>query len=167
MKAPKKTVNYVNNKDLYAALVELKKGNRTLRTENYVGTCIMQICRGLSMKPNFRGYSYIDEMRDDAIENCTYAIAHFNPDKSKNPFGYFTMVAYRAFIRRIRTEKKENYIKHKNFQNRFVLEGETHTAPNEHSNQVIESFEKKLTEQKKKKNKTGGLLSFTADQPTS
>jgi hypothetical protein len=153
---PRKKVNYVNNKDLYAALkVYRDLPKETRKIPDCVGVAIMQICRGLSFKSNFIGYTYKDEMVDDAIENCVYAIPHFNPDKTNNPFGYFTMVAWRAFIRRIQLEKKQTYIKHKNFQNGYEDSG---SAPNDYSHQVIEAFEKKLTEQKKKSKK--GLLAL-------
>ena len=36
-----------------------------------------------------------------------------NPEKSKNPFAYFTQIIYYAFIRRIQKEKKQQTIKRK------------------------------------------------------
>jgi hypothetical protein len=155
---PKKKNNYVNNKDLFAELVKYRETPVEKRViSNYIGFCIMQICKNLSMKRNVIGYSYRDEMVDDGIENCVYAVPHFNPEKSNYPFSYFTMVAWRAFIRRIQMEKKQNYIKHKNFSNRFSLEGAASGGtPNEFSHQVIDDFERKLTENKKK-SKTGLL----------
>ena len=38
---------------------------------------------------------------------------NFDPDKSKNPFSYFTQIIYYAFLRRIQKEKKQSYIKYK------------------------------------------------------
>jgi hypothetical protein len=38
---------------------------------------------------------------------------NFNPDKSKNPFAYFTQIIYFAFLRRIAKEKKQTYVKYK------------------------------------------------------
>ena len=40
-----------------------------------------------------------------------------NPDKSKNPFAYFTQIIYFAFLRRIQKEKKQMYIRHKSIEN--------------------------------------------------
>jgi len=42
---------------------------------------------------------------------------NFNPEKSKNPFSYFTQIIYYAFLRRIEKEKKQNYIKYKLLEN--------------------------------------------------
>ena len=40
----------------------------------------------------------------------------FDPEKSSNPFSYFTQVIYFAFLRRIAKEKKQSYIKGKLIQ---------------------------------------------------
>lgn len=164
-KPVKKKTNYVNNKDLYQALVQYRASPEPRVISNYIGLAIMQICNGLAKKGNFSGYSWRDEMVDDAIENCVYAVPHFNTEKSNNPFGYFTMVAYRAMIRRIQLEKKQTYIKHKNFQSFFDEGGGVGTAPNELSHQVIEQFEKKLVENKKKSRK--GLMAAVDADDTS
>ena len=49
-------------------------------------------------------------MISDGIENCLHYINNFDPDKSKNPFAYFTQIIYFAFIRRITKEKKQSQI---------------------------------------------------------
>ena len=51
-------------------------------------------------------------MISDGIENCLQYIHNFNPEKSKNPFAYFTQIIYYAFIRRIQKEKKQSHVKH-------------------------------------------------------
>ena len=43
-------------------------------------------------------------------------LKNFNPEKSNNPFAYFTQIIYYAFIRRIQKEKKQLYIKYKTMQ---------------------------------------------------
>ena len=40
-------------------------------------------------------------------------MSNFNPEKSNNPFAYFTQIIYYAFIRRIQKEKKQMLIKSK------------------------------------------------------
>ena len=49
----------------------------------------------------------------DGIENCVQYINNFNPDKSKNPFAYFTQIIHYAFLRRIQKEKRQLDIKQK------------------------------------------------------
>lgn len=161
--------HYVNNKTLYEEMVKFKQktveateSSKPLpQIPNYVGQCFLLICNKLSTKPNFINYSYRDEMVADAIENCVSAAHSFDPSKSNNPFAYFTQIAWNAFIRRIAKEKKQSYIKHKNFEQSNLLdelleEGfatgqKTH---NEYSDEIIRSFEDKLVKTSKK-NKVG------------
>ena len=77
----------------------------------------MLIANKLATKSNFSGYSFKEEMISDGIENCIMYMKNFNPEKSTNPFAYFTQIIKFAFIRRIEREKKQQYIKIKNMQN--------------------------------------------------
>ena len=52
-------------------------------------------------------------MISDGIENCVQYIHNFDPEKSKNPFAYFTQIIHYAFLRRIQKEKKQLEIKSK------------------------------------------------------
>ena len=72
----------------------------------------------VSYRPNFINYTYRQEMISDGIENCLQYIHNFDPDKSKNPFSYFTQIIYYAFIRRIQKEKKQAHIKNKMIEKR-------------------------------------------------
>ena len=110
---------YVDDKKLYIEMkkyiksVKSAKKNKTLkpRIPEYVGECILLISKNLSHKGNFSNYSYIDEMREDGIENCLKYIDNFNYVKYNKPFAYFTTIMYYAFVRRILTEKKQQNIK--------------------------------------------------------
>ena len=117
----KKNTHYVDNKKF---LEELKKwkdqckdaeeaGDEKPQITNYIGECFLKIANGLSYRPNFINYTYRQEMISDGIENCLQYIHNFNPDKSKNPFAYFTQIIYYAFIRRINKEKKQTHVKNK------------------------------------------------------
>ena len=112
---------YVNNKDFLAAMItyreqvkkaEEKKKDRPI-VPTYVGECIMKIATHLARKPNFVNYTFKEEMISDGIENCLQYIDNFNPDKSNNPFAYFTQIIYFAFLRRIQKEKKNLFVKFK------------------------------------------------------
>ena len=54
-----------------------------------------------------------EDMISDGIENCVQYIHNFNPEKSQNPFAYFTQIIHYAFLRRIQKEKKQLEIKNK------------------------------------------------------
>ena len=111
----KKTAHYVDNKKFLEAMKEWKEkcreaeetGEERPQISNYVGECFLKIANGLSYRPNFINYTYKEDMISDGIENCLQYIHNFNPDKSNNPFAYFTQIIYYAFIRRIQREKKQ------------------------------------------------------------
>jgi DNA-directed RNA polymerase specialized sigma24 family protein len=54
-----------------------------------------------------------EDMISDGIENCVQYIHNFNPERSQNPFAYFTQIIHYAFLRRIQKEKKQLEIKNK------------------------------------------------------
>ena len=113
--------HYVSNKDFLAAMIEYRKTVKKAEKENlpkppvtdYIGSCFLKIANHLSYRPNFINYTFRDDMISDGIENCLQYLHNFNPDKSNNPFAYFTQIIYYAFIRRIQKEKKQVTIKHK------------------------------------------------------
>ena len=117
----KQSEHYVNNKDFLDAIIEYKKsiaaaeeqGLPKPRITNYLGECFLKIATHLSYKPNFVNYIFKDDMISDGIENCIQYIHNFNPEKSTNPFAYFTQIIHYAFLRRIQKEKKQLEIKNK------------------------------------------------------
>ena len=80
---------------------------------DYAGECFLKIAERLSHRPNFINYAFREEMVSDGIENCVMYASNFNPEKSTNPFAYFTQIIYYAFLRRIQKEKKQTHIKNK------------------------------------------------------
>ena len=99
----------VDNKKMYQEISERKDSTQVT---DYMAECFMNIGIGLSHKKNFQRYTYRDEMILDGIEDCVRYCHNFNPEKSKNPFSYFTQIIYHAFLRRIEKEKKQVYVKH-------------------------------------------------------
>lgn len=162
MKKPK-PVHYVNNRQMYETMCVYiaavrkaeEEGTEKPRVPEYIGECFTLICNKLSMKPQFSGYSWRDEMISDGITNCIMAVDNFDP-KFENPFAYFTMIAWNAFIRRIQREKTQTYIKHKNMQNSFIMddllsEFGVDQKGDYKSDDVIRDFEEKAEANKKKK----------------
>ena len=117
----KKSEHYVNNKELLQALIVYRekvahaKENDLPkpRITNYLGECFLKIATHLSYKPNFVNYMFRDDMISYGIENCVQYIHNFDPEKSRNPFAYFTQIIHYAFLRRIQKEKKQLDIKTK------------------------------------------------------
>ena len=159
----KKPKHYINNRTLLEEMVKYKdavnlavaNGTKKPQISRYIGESLMMICNKLSNKFNFINYTYKDEMIADGIENCIAAVDNFDPAKSNNPFAYFTQIAWNAFVRRIQKEKKQTYIKHKNFEmsgiiNELMDENALANKHNDYSSDIIRNFEDKLAEKKKK-----------------
>ena len=79
----------------------------------YMGECFLKISENLAWRPNFINYTFRDDLVSDGIENCLLYAHNFNPEKSKNPFSYFTQIIHHAYIRRITKEKKQMHIKYR------------------------------------------------------
>ena len=166
--------HYVNNKEFLAAMIEFRNsvqeaeanGKERPRVTPYIGDCLMKIAVHLSHKPNFINYTFKEEMISDGIENCLQYIDNFNPEKSQNPFAYFTQIIYYAFLRRIQKEKKHLYTKYKMADEISVMnlnrntqdhDTETYSGTNktsewsrDHVDYFIESFEES---KRRKRNK--------------
>jgi len=181
-----KSEHYVDNKKLFAEMkiyldsvkeAEESGANRP-RVPEYIGECLLKISTRLSTKPNFINYTYRDEMISDGIENCINYIGNFNPEKSDNPFAYFTQIIYYAFLRRIQREKKQLYIKHKSLERSLILDqlatqGDSGPDSGDQSAYVnletpymidfVENFERKEEEKKQARKKKKGLENFVEE----
>ena len=117
----KRSEHYVNNKEFLAALIKYREDKEIAEMKGlpkppiprYIGECFLKIANHLSFKPNFVNYMFKEDMISDGIENCVQYIHNFNPEKSQNPFAYFTQIIHYAFLRRIQREKRQLEIKNK------------------------------------------------------
>jgi hypothetical protein len=117
----KRSEHYVNNKEFLAALIKYREDKEIALIQGkpkpviprYIGECFLKIANHLSFKPNFVNYMFKEDMISDGIENCVQYIHNFNPEKSQNPFAYFTQIIHYAFLRRIQREKRQLEIKNK------------------------------------------------------
>jgi len=163
MKSDKKKEHYVNNKEFLAAMTEYRKlctdaeesGEDKPPVSNYIGECFLKIANHLSYRPNFINYTYRDDMISDGIENCLQYMSNFNPEKSNNPFAYFTQIIYYAFIRRIQKEKKQSLVKQKMIANAGVenIMDQHEGDDSQYRSQLLDFLQKnqKIEEPEKKK----------------
>jgi hypothetical protein len=171
IKPKRKPKHYVNNRDLFDAIVIYKNkykeavdsGKTLPRIPEYVGQAIMHISERLATKPQFAGYPFKDEMIFDGIETCIRYFNNFNPEKTENPFAYFTQIIKNAFIQRIEKEKKELVGKHKylhkmSFEGSMVamqMEQEFGSSnvdlDNNYMANLVEKHDAKIAEKKKNK----------------
>ncbi len=130
MNVARKKQHYVNNEKFLEVMSDYRekylqaKDNDTELPiiPDYAGECFLKIAERLSHRPNFINYAFREEMVSDGIENSVMYASNFNPEKSANPFAYFTQIIYFAFLRRIEKEKKQLYIKYKTMEEYSSLE---------------------------------------------
>ena len=119
-----KGVDYVNNKELYDLLCDYLESIHIAEKEkrdipqipDKIALALMQIATRRSNSPLFFQYTYRDEMIADAIVTCVARIRNFNPEKSENPFSYFTQICNNAFWQRVKKENKLRYAKYKSIE---------------------------------------------------
>jgi hypothetical protein len=174
----KKTEHYVDNKVFLEEMKKYRKKVLSARKRNrkdppindYIGECFLKIANHLSYRPNFINYTYKEDMISDGIENCLTYVANFDPEKSNNPFAYFTQIIYYAFIRRIQKEKKQTTIKQKlilksGLDEIVRQEGDNEEYQNSYAdflrkNMIIEQETEKKDKPKPKKKKIAKLEFF-------
>ena len=114
-KPAKKANHYVDNPTLYALIVEFQAkvnaakeaGTPPPQIPDSIGKSIKAIADNLAKRPNFRNYSFINEMIGLGIQNCIGGVYQFKTDKYDKPFAYFTQICWWAFVEVIKEEKSE------------------------------------------------------------
>lgn len=118
-----KTKNYIDNKAFLAEIIVWRAAyaeNNDIRISDSIAEKLLLICTRITYRPNFRNYTYREEMAEDALENSIRYFKTFDPEKSNNPFAYFSSVAMMACVARINKEKRQMAIKAKYIQGMAV-----------------------------------------------
>lgn len=107
--------NYIDNEefkkqilDYYGTVKIIPKHHTDIKQISHdLADAIQKIADRLAFRSNFMNYTYIEEMKGDAIIRMMHALImkKFDPEKG-NPFTYFTTIAYNAFRNRIKKEKR-------------------------------------------------------------
>lgn len=121
------TVHYVKNKDLTQALkdyraqpefqiwLKTKKEAKKKKepfdepappVTDYIALCFDQIARKYARRPNWSGYTYVEDMISEGTLLCIRYAHNFDPEKSNNAFSYFTQICHNGFLQVINRENK-------------------------------------------------------------
>jgi hypothetical protein len=76
-----------------------------------LATMYIKLVERYSQRSNWRGYTYIDEMRGQALLQLSYIGLQFNEQKSDNPFAYYTAAVNNSFTRVLNLEKRNQMIR--------------------------------------------------------
>ena len=78
---------------------------------NNLAKMYIKLCERYSMRSNWRGYTYVDEMRSHALLQLSQIGLQFNELKSENPFAYYTAAVTNSFTRVLNLEKRNQNIR--------------------------------------------------------
>lgn len=126
---------------------EMKKPYNRPQASNYLGSCVMLIAKHFAQHPSFYGYSWKEEMISDAVENFIRYMHNFDETRT-NGHAYATMTMKRAFILRIKKEKKQSKVKNKIMMNfDFDSISETQDGDDcEYHNQYVQTMQRIASE---------------------
>jgi DNA-directed RNA polymerase specialized sigma24 family protein len=104
----KKPQAYVNNKALLEEFdISIKQDAMTPK----LAKMVMMICQRYARKVNFASYTYNEDMQGFAMMNLVKSWRGFNPQKSQNPFAYFTTCVTNSFLQYLNHERKHRNIR--------------------------------------------------------
>lgn len=78
---------------------------------NTLALMYMKLCERYATRSNWRGYTYNDEMRSQALLQLAQIGLQFDEAKSQNPFAYYTAAITNSFTRVLNIEKRNQNIR--------------------------------------------------------
>lgn len=99
---------YLNNKDL---LAEVKRSKRKGEMSDKLARMLQMLCSRYAKKGNFINYTYNEDMQSYAMMMLVRTWNSFNPEKSSNPFAFFTQCIKNSFIQYLNQEKRQRNIR--------------------------------------------------------
>ena len=122
----RKTNNYLNNANLLEQIAaskakweEAKKGINDPDAMPSAAECmtpelvkmLMMLVERYATKTNWRGYTYIEDMKSEALLSLLNGALKFKPEVSQNPFGYLTQIVTHSFLTTLDKEKRVRVIR--------------------------------------------------------
>lgn len=80
-------------------------------TTRKLATMYMKLCDRYATRSNWRGYTYNDEMRSQALLQLAQIGLQFDESKGQNPFAYYTTTINNSFTRVLQIEKRNQHIR--------------------------------------------------------
>ena len=108
IKKPPRPKNYLNNKDLLAEVVTSKENGQMT---NKLAHMLQTLCARYGKKGNFANYTYNEDMQAYAMMMLVRTWNSFKPEKSNNPFAFFTQCIKNSFIQFLNQERRQRDIR--------------------------------------------------------
>jgi len=104
------------------------------RITEELGRMFIKLSERYAQRSNWRGYTYIDEMRGQAILQLSQIGLQFDESKSENPFAYYTAAVTNSFTRILNIEKKNQNIR----DDMLIEHGLTPSSTRQHAHEFAE-----------------------------
>lgn len=101
-------VFYLKNADLLAEVIKCKADGKL---SNKLAMMLDMLTRRYASKPNFSGYTYVDDMIAEALADLCKNALKFKPERSSNPFAFYTQCIHNSFLGYLNSEKKHRRIR--------------------------------------------------------
>lgn len=99
---------YIKNKELFEEVVKCKQ---TGVISDKLAQGFIQIATRYGSKPNFANYTYREDMVAEAIVTLCEKWNQFDPERTQNPFAYFTQIIHNKFLQTLKKEKSQRNIR--------------------------------------------------------
>lgn len=101
-------VFYLKNAELLAEVIRCKEAGKL---SNTLAKMLYMLTSRYATKPNFSGYTYIDDMVAEALADLCKNALKFKPERSSNPFAFYTQCIHNSFLGYLNNEKKHRRIR--------------------------------------------------------
>ena len=81
------------------------------RITEELGRMYLMLAERYAQRSNWRGYTYVEEMKGQAILQLSQIGLQFDESKSENPFAYYTAAVTNSFTRVLNIEKRNQNIR--------------------------------------------------------
>jgi len=105
---PAKKKNYLNNKDL---MTQIKLSKEQNKMTNELAKMLQLLCYRYANKGNYVNYTYNTDMQAYAMMMLCRTWKAFDPEKSNNPFAFYTQCIKHSFSQYLNAEKRQRDIR--------------------------------------------------------
>jgi len=105
---------YLTNATLLPEVIKCKTVGKI---SNELAKMLMLLTERYAKSSKFAGYTFRDDMVSEALINLCQNALKFNPEKSSNPFAFYTTAIHHSFLQYLNNEKK-----HRNIRDRMLVE---------------------------------------------
>lgn len=121
---------YLSNKELLAEVIASKERGQM---SDMLAKMLMLLCARYARKGNYVNYSYNTDMQAYAMMLLVKTWSNFNPEKSDNPFAFYTQCIKNSFSQFLNQEKKQRNIRDELWSAQGLLPSQAYQDLNDRS----------------------------------